>query len=188
MNTLRRIAFNALLAPYVAFQATAQYLGRNKLWKPVGVLLGLFATVAVVYALAPPELRAHINARETLHVGFGFGLYGLFGRLLLAFERKRGRNFGWIGWYFIPLVALLSINATNEWGFAMTAIPPDCANPGYWGGDWARAEGNWQLQLKSIADMAAWALGALLCGWRNYFCAEREWIARVDYIHRKATS
>lgn len=195
MRLLKRIALRVVIAAKVIGQLVYDYLRRNRLLKPVGTLAALLLIITVIWMLSPDDLQKHINEREVLHIGLGFALYALFGRLLLVFERKRGRSFGWNGWYFIPLAMLLSINATNEWGIAMTRAPPDWPDiplP-WWGGDWERAlrrddhtGDDYWLRWKSVADMAAWALGALLCAWRDYFLADRLTTARQDYLARIA--
>ena len=168
------------------------YLKRNRIVKPVAVLAGLLVGTFVVWLSAPPELKRHIVQREVLHLGFGYTLVALFGRVLMALEGARNVRFGFIAWNFLPVAFLLSINATNEWLFAMT--PPPLLNDGTlavkcgWGigcGDWQRNLGTPE-QWKSIADMCVWAFAALLCPWRDYKMAPRLMAAREDYLAAKA--
>ena len=184
----------AIFAALIGLRAVYQYIGRHKL--PFAVFGGLLAVIAAVWMNAKvrglDDLAAHILNREfAVHIGLGFALYGLFGRLLLVAERKRGRHLDWLPWYFVPLCILLSINATNEWLVAMTGRPdgwPEGRPLTWFGGDWKRAQimQSAPTMLKSIADMAAWAFGALACAWRDYFMGERLWLARADYLHRNS--
>ena len=170
------------------------YMERNRLRKPVAVFAGLLATILIVMGVAKAtgndDLVTHIANREfAVHMGLGFGLYALFWTICSILQRRRGRRFDWRVRYYLPLVMLLSINATNEWGFAMTPKPEYCkasAECGWIGGDWERAkhkpDGSAPLMLKSIADMSAWAFGALLCAWWAYKEGEGIWHARADRL------
>ena len=191
-----RAALITLLAGlHGGFTGVYGYLRRNRLRKVAATFGALLLTIFAVWILAPPELRDHINAREVLHVGFGFSLCALFWIVVSILQRRRGRRFAWQVRYFLPLAMLLSINATNEWGLAMTFSVdhwPESEPLIYLGGDWARAgklaeltdgaHGGWKLQMKSIADMAAWAFGALACLWFLYKEADGIWEARSDRL------
>lgn len=187
----------ASIAAREVWDRTIGYLRRNRLRKVVAVFGGLLATILAVMAIAAArgdfDLVGHIANREfAVHIGLGFGLYALFWVVTSILQRRRGRRFDWRVRYYLPVAMLLAINATNEWGIAMTPKPKYCYEPavvaqggcGFLGGDWARAlkGGDPPLMLKSIADMAAWAFGALATAWFLYKEADGIWEARHDRL------
>ena len=225
MRILKNILGYLMMAFTVITGSIWSYIVRNRLVKIVAIFGGLLVTVATVWAIAPPELKPHINAREILHVGFGFTLYCLFMTMLIlhiqGWVNKRHvvhSRFPWYVGYFAPLAFLLAINATNEWGIAMTGKPdmwPDLLSL-TWRGDWFRAieaarylggmdssalihvkgvedpvsvgylvEYWTAVKFKSIADLAAWAFGALAAAWFCYRLPEPLWHLRQDYLRHK---
>ena len=174
------------------------YLRENRILKPVATLSALLLTVTVVWLMAPPDLKKHITAREVLHIGFAGMLYALFWRLVTVAERLSNKGqavyhrYSWAVRYFGPMAILLTINSINEFGFAMTGEPkgwPEGEPLIRLGGDWARAlvmakanDYYDMLKWKSIADLAAWAFGALTMAWFLYKEGESIWHARSDRL------
>ena len=145
------------------------------------------------------ELAAHIATREiAVHLGWGVAAYCLIQRLLLFLERSickrttgwlfqnfRNRTgFGWFGWFLGPAIVLLTINTANEFLLGFTLPPEGAACT--WCGDWQRAGSDWALKLKSVADLATWAFSALAAAWFCYFTADRQSIARRQFLTRKS--
>ena len=185
MRILKTILQTIVMAVYFLFGKVTEYVGKH--WLPFAVFGGLLAVILAVYIDAgdDDELKRHILNREfSVHLGWGALLFMLFTRLLLVFERTADKAIPWFVWYFAPLVVTLAINATNEWGIAMTPPPERCADCPWLGGDWARAVemGDQPLRWKSVADLAGWQFGGLVAAWWSYYMADQLAWARRHYL------
>ena len=163
----------------------AAYVRRERLLFAVygGFLAVTLSGAAIAGVAGRAHLAHHILDRElVIHLAWGALLWIVLNRLLMTVENRTGIDFGWIAWYFIPIGAIVGFAALNEWALALTPIPDDCLNPGFWGGDWARAKGDALLRMKSPIDLFGWTAGAAVAANIQYKVAERAFTARCQYL------
>ena len=189
---VKSAALTVLMALWLAVGAVSGYLVRHKL--PTFVFGGLFFVICIVMTYAGvdgrKQLAEHIAFREfVIHLPWGAALYLLFSVLMPTWERRRNRRhvtqrrFGWFVGLLTPVAVTLACAAIQEFGFSVTELL-DGGSP--WGGDWNRPGIDLADQLKSIADLAGWAFGALAAAWYAYKMPEPLWHWRQDYLRSRA--
>ena len=163
-------------------QAIRNYIREERLLGPLCVFGGLFGVLALVTLAAsvwgPSGFWKHVLDRNIqLHLFAAMGLWMLFSRLLMIVENRRKRVFGWFVWYGAPVLCVLAISLTQEYGYSMLG-----ESRGTVGGDWAYNKGSAVARAKSFADTATWMAGSLIAAWYAYFSAVRNETGRNHYL------
>ena len=151
-----------------AYQTLRRFVASNKL-ASIFIALGINAFIfAVIISFDNPKFALHIWNREIMHLGFGCILYfGIFfGLQELERNLKLKGGLKWYWFFFFPIVVVLGIALFQERG------------------DWVKASGNLDAQLKSVVDICCWLIGSGYGAWVNYRICERSFIARRFYLAR----
>ena len=162
--------------------AIGSYITENRLQLPIAIFGGALATLAAVTAAAaiwgPPDFWRHVLQRNLeLHLMAGAGLYLLFQRLVLMIETRRRKMFGWFVWFIGPVMCVMAISLTQEYGLSLMG-----ESRSTFGGDWQFNKGSAVERAKSLADNATWLFGSLAAAWASYFAAVRNETARNHYL------
>ena len=167
------------------FGRLSEFVANHKL--PVCVFGGSFGILLAVtgyaYFWGPDGFWKHVWERNIqLHLFAGAGLYLLFSRLTLLYERLRDVEFGWFRWFLTPVACVMLISLTQEYGLSMMG-----ETAGHWGGDFDFWTGHPVERSKSFADNATWFFGSMAAAWYAYYMPARLSSARLQYLHGKTT-